>query len=498
MKYSIRTIVILAAAVPALASCTKEPAAEPSSVHQSRSLDAWIKLHKPELAENRQPEGYYVEILDEGEALDDNVKPLGEAESSWVSFDMTVRTLSGRVCITRDPVLAKQEATFTKYTHYVPMFRYCGETNYTMLEGTYYALRNELATGDKTYRARIGSKLRLYLPASIAYKSTGASDSGGYGGQYSLDGGKPAMVDILVCDTVANPLQREGVDVDYFAEHNGALRPLPEVDDEPADTKADGDEEEEEEDDSMYAWRNAVDTIPQLYINRRYVPTPDRPSFDYRTESIAPYSGYAPYDNLTELDKKINAALVERFGDPAEMTPEEEKIGTDNTVRVWYIGRFLDGFVFDTNIDEVKQLVYGEVTSTGSSLSYTAKDDKSKYITAWYYSIPQLRKGQWAVILTTSTNAYGATGQSGGSTSSSSSSSSYYDYLNYFNYMNYYNNYYGGYYGGYYNNYYGGYYGGYYNNYLYDTSESTTTTTTTYSTEILPYTPLLFQIFVEK
>lgn len=498
MKYSLRTILISAAAVLALASCTKEPDAEPSSVHQSRSLDAWIKLHKPELVGNRQPEGYYVEILDEGASLGEDVKPLGEAESSWIGFDMTVRTLTGRVCVTRDAALAKQEASFTKYTHYVPMFRYCGETNYTMLEGTYYALRNELTTGEETYRARIGSKLRLYLPASIAYSSSGASDTGGYGGQYSLDGGKPAMIDIFVRDTVANPLQREGVDVDYFAEHNGALRPLPETDDDKTDAQADGDgEEDEDEDDSMYAWRNAVDTIPQLYINRRYVPTADRPSFDYRTGHITPYSGYEPYDNLAELDKKINAALIERFGDPAELTQGEEKIGTETTVRIWYICRFLDGFVIDTNIDEVKRLVYDEVASSGSSISYSADTDRSNYIAAWYYAIPQLRKGQWAGILTTSTNAYGATGQAGGSTSSSSGSSSYYDYLNYYNYMNYYNNYYGGYYGGYYGNYYNSYYGGYYGNYLYDTSDSTTTKTT-YSTEILPYTPLLFQIFIEE
>jgi len=495
MKNRLRSVIIAAAAAAALISCTKEPAAEPSKVHQQRSLDAWIKLHKPELLDNRQPEGYYVEVLEEGEPITGEVKPLGENESQWVSFDMDVRTLGGQLCITRSAARAKQEATFTKYTHYVPYFRYCGSSNYSMLEGTYYAMRNELSLGGETYHTRIGSKLRLYMPASIAYKSSGAGDDGGYGGQYSLDGNKPAIIDICVRDTVANPLQREGFDVDWFAEHNGALRPLPEKEESQADDET---EEEEEEDDSMYAWRNAVDTVPQLYINRRYTPKAGAQSFDYSTKYISTYSGYEPYDDFAGLDRKISSALVERFGDPAELTPGEEKIGMKSQVKIWYICRFLDGFVIDTNIDEVKELVYGEASSSGSAITYSAESNKSSYISAWYYTVPQLRSGQWAAILTTSTYAYGATGQAGGSSTSSSGSSSYYDYLNYYNYMNYYNNYYGGYYGGYYGSYYNNYYGGYYNNYLYDTSSTETTTTKTYSTEVLPYTPLLFQIFIEE
>ena len=32
-----------------------------------------------------------------------------------------------------------------------------------------------------------------------------------------------------------------------------------------------------------------------------------------------------------------------------------------------------------------------------------------------YYIVPQLKYGQWATLVTTSTNAYGTTGKSGGS-----------------------------------------------------------------------------------
>ena len=168
---------------------------------------------------------------------------------------------------------------------------------------------------------------------------------------------------------------------------------------------------------------------------------------------------------------------------------------------MWYIGRFLDGFIFDTNIDEVKEIIYGKVESKGEALSFTTADPlDNKYILAWNYAIPTLRLGQWATILTVSTYAYGLEGQSGSTTSTTTGGNdqAYYDYLNYMNYMNYMNNYYGNSYGGMYNN---GYYGynPYYYGYTYNnTSTDTSVTVTTTSTEIQAYTPLIFQVFISK
>ena len=151
----------------------------------------------------------------------------------------------------------------------------------------------------------------------------------------------------------------------------------------------------------------------------------------------------------------------------------------------------------------MKKIIYGEVKSAGSALSY--KPSERKMIEAFYYTIPNLKYGQWAELITTSTNAYGSSGKTGSTSSSTSGtsgySSSYYDYLNYLNYANsYYGS--GGYYGGYYNNYYGGY-GGYYGGYYGDTygsdynSSSTGTTVKTINTEIPSFTPLIFQLYIE-
>ena len=62
------------------------------------------------------------------------------------------------------------------------------------------------------------------------------------------------------------------------------------------------------------------------------------------------------------------------------------------------------------------------------------------------------------------------------------------------NYYNYYNSYYNSYYNPYYNYYDYNYYG---YNYDYSTTEEETATKITISTEILPYTPLIFTIYVE-
>ena len=205
----------------------------------------------------------------------------------------------------------------------------------------------------------------------------------------------------------------------------------------------------------------------------------------------------------SNLNDRINAALVERFGAGISYDEvlEADSVISKNSVKVWYIGRFLDGFIFDTNIDEVKEIIYGKVEKKGEALSFTTSNPlDNSYILAWNYAIPTLRLGQWATILTVSTYAYGLEGKTGSTTSTTTNSNqAYYDYANYYNYMNYMNSYYGYGYGNMYNNGYYGYNPYYYGyNYNYDTSTDTSVTVTTTSTEIQAFTPLLFQVFVEK
>ena len=93
------------------------------------ALEEWIKIHRPELINNYQPNGgYYVEILDEGVADSVPVR----YHNAWLWFDVTCRDLAGNVVLTRNSELARMQDSYTDYTHYVPYFLFCGEENWAI------------------------------------------------------------------------------------------------------------------------------------------------------------------------------------------------------------------------------------------------------------------------------------------------------------------------------------------------------------------------------
>ena len=318
---------------------------------------------------------------------------------------------------------------------------------------------------------------------------------------------------------VGNPVAYEGEWVDLFAEQNGGLctdhKAVVEDKEESTETKVlrrritRGDEQTEEEEVDTRPlefydgrWHQPIDTLEQLYVNYAYNPSK---SFNYNVmgQDTLKYPHedlYTKGEYASNINQRVNEVLIERFGEGIKY---DDVLTTDSlkkksSAKVWYVGRFLDGFIFDTNIDEVKEIIYGEVKTKGEALSFTTSNpDSNDYILSWNYSIPTLRKGQWAAILTVSTYAYGISGQVGSHTSTTvgGNDNAYYDYINYMNYMNTMNNYYGYGYGNMYNY---GYYGydPYYYGYGY-TSNDTTQTITTTSTEIPAYSPMIFQIFVE-
>ncbi|MBR3774100.1 MAG: FKBP-type peptidyl-prolyl cis-trans isomerase [Alistipes sp.] len=555
----------IAVAALLMTACAKETAND-YDYYEDLSLKAWISQHRPELKDNYQDydkRGYYLDILNAG---DTEATPLNDT-IRWVRFNLTGRDLQGNIILTRNAREAELAGSFTKYTHYVPYYMYCGDAFYTLNEGTWLAMRKEqklgaeflaakgaeLGLNDEKYLLRIGSEVMLYMPSRVTGSVGG---DGGYEGQFALEEGKPFIATIEICDTVKNPLQREALDVDAFCKANGGLMIYTTKDD-----KGENKQTTEVEGVELVAipttmedtnhphlnenrWVSACDTIAQLYVNHRFDPTttPEEMIYDldfnqkvstvdnkyptYGQVKYGPYvAGMEPYvseGSVSELNRKIAEALKERFHSDEPYAGVEElvkegadSVGLSGKAKIWYIGRFLDGFIFDTNIDEVKEIIYGEVVSKGSALEYTPEE--GGLIEAFYYTIPTMRFGQWGALITTSTFGYGASGQNGATSSSSSGySSSYYDYLNYLNYYNYYNSYYGyggmggfggyggygGYYGNYYDSYYGGgyydpYYSGYYGNYYnsYDTEEEVVTTTT--STEIPSYSPLIFEFYIE-
>ncbi len=486
----------------------------PKTERERISLESWMKLHKPELLDNYQKSGgYYVEILEgdtndytPAQENDFGSEPIMDQDTCWVFMNMTGRDINGTICLTRSYELAQMCGTFAYPTHYTPYVCYGGKNNMGLLEGTYLAMRNELALSDEyrswylneygveldsNYKLHKGSKVRLYLPSTIAYGENGSVAEGGYEGQYSLDGSRPLIVDVEVKSAIKNPSELElemlrlyvGDDLSW----KQATKPESEKSGADDDLKLKG-----------------------LYYNLNYNPeTDDVHSYKYlqpdcldkADKLYQPYTdnkNYAP-GKMATLNEEINKILLERFGKglSADERDDEKTMVTKNgRANVWYVLRFLDGFVVDTNIAEIRKLVFNESAPECDVFSYCPSDDEGKAsserqaIGAWYYGIPSMHYGSYGQILTTSGYAYGASGMSGSTTTETTSSgtASYYNAMNYYNYYNSYYNYYSPYYNYYDYNYY---------NYNYDTSEEETVTTKTISTEILPYTPLIFTLYVE-
>ena len=297
MRSLMRRVCLVAAGSLLLASCARE-VGESYDDFERMALEAWITQHRPDLAGNLQEEGgYYVDVLDAG---DPDRSPVGE-EACWVHYDFSGRNLGGDIVLTRDASEAVLEGTFTKYTRYVPLYRYCSDKGYQgtgLLEGSYLAMRNTLTLSEAYFekyrtdasrrltsrevRLREGSRVVLYMPSRVV-GSSGVEGSGGYEGQYALDARRPMIVTMAIRDTVKNPLKVEGDEVDAFCEGNGGLRVyLKEEDKEASGASRAGDSEsaipsDPASPDHPYnvaeRWVSACDTIPQLYVNYGYRPS---------------------------------------------------------------------------------------------------------------------------------------------------------------------------------------------------------------------------------
>lgn len=511
-----RTIITLLITLFALSSCVKEPEYSGKDF-EARSLKAWMKKNRPDLMGNYQSEGgYYVDVLEWGDEStpasgnDFGSLPIMEQDTCWVYYNLTGYDLDGNLCSTRNEVLARMQATYADRTHYAPFGNFCGKNEYyAIVEGSYLASRNEITLADDyvsehsaickstKLKLRKGTKVRLYLASTIGYGSNGSSAEGGYEGQYALDPSVPMILDLEVVRVIKNPSDNELEMVEQVVKksNEGSDEAVwlqienkdDEESDENGDTAEDSSDTEDTEGDSKESKYHEG-----IYYTTAFRPDDNFEHLNYVRPDVAgignPYKDSKRFADMAEFDKKLWDILNKKFADQIKSTSEEDakEVGEENAAMIWYVGRFLDGFIFDTNIQEVKKLAFNEDESA-EAISYSVESNKDDYINAWALGIPKLRYGRWGAIITTSGYAYGTSGVSG-STTTSSSTASYNALANLYNYYSmtsssYYNPY------SYYNYY--NYYGGYNNYYNYEE------TTSTIDTEIAPYTPLVFYIFIE-
>ncbi|MBQ1213614.1 MAG: hypothetical protein IIX81_01135 [Tidjanibacter sp.] len=288
-------------------------------------------------------------------------------------------------------------------------------------------------------RMKVGEMVRVVIPSGRYSGSNGYSSTNvGYNGQFGLAGNVPLIIDSLeLVEVSADPIVTENKEIAAYVKDRWAMKP--------ADSLKEG-----------------------LYF-QLMTPLP------FRRDSVA----------------------------------------KDSTLTCYYKAYFLDGFVFDSNIDSVQMRAWGEITNQGP-LKWDMSDKSTSMISGFKEACLQACYGDHFRTVFTSAWGYGISGSAAKATTiSSSSNSSYDEYANYYNYLNYYNymnqmygygSYgYGGY--GYGNSYYNNYYNSAYYASLYSSmynqqssqpsnEDETEESKVQISTEILPFTPLIFEIWV--
>ena len=447
-------VVLLGAALSiALGACAKREAEDTTRLEQM-ALDAWIAkyVNNDGVKAVRQSNGMWVQFLEDGDQTID----AGRDTTVWVKLDYTSTDVNGNVFATRDSLEALRQRTYTPHTYYTPDYIYCDEWNtWGMFSGQYFALTSDLVKpDDSTVKLSEGSHVKLYIPSYLALGSATYTNDQGYGGQFPLGSNRIMIHDLEVKAVVKNPLQYEEKLVEKYATEQWGLSL--------ADTVAIG----------LY-----VDTV-----------------------------NFRPRADLLEMFP--NKDFIKEYG-----------LTMDSTATIWFVGKFLpspeypEGFIFDTNIPAVYEKFanrrigenYIPQERTLSALSYKPAEnpEDETAIAAFRRTIPKLRRGLWSRIVFPSSYGYGATGHSKALEDQEERQA---QVLNMYAYSSMYSDYggYGGY-GGY-GDYYGSGYGSY-GSYGYDpyasylaASMSTLSQSEdqqTVITEILPYTPLVFEIYIE-
>ncbi len=107
--------------------------------------------------------------------------------------------------------------------------------------------------------------------------------------------------------------------------------------------------------------------------------------------------------NFTSADLLKDNFYLRRYPENIDA----DSISKDSTVKIWYVGRMLDGFVFGTNIDSIALRVWAD-TTTNTVLTYTPKE--GGMIQAFYDAVITMTYDSWGKMVFTSPYGYGYNG----------------------------------------------------------------------------------------
>ncbi len=324
-----------------------------------------------------QEEGYYI---------DEIVNPPTEALTvpCWVRYNITSYNTVYEVCNTRYENRAYEQGTFNFHTHYVPALQYISSGSTS--DALSIAIENGLVGLDSSFT--------LYMPSSL--RGDTPNGTAGYSGQNQLLEGRPMISEVTITEVIET-----GAFNDYQKDYVRGFK--------------DGN--------VLYGtWTQGGDDDSSsdcLYYTNDYLPENDALTFDFTTDEGRTNSTYVATTTDPSIDAMVdmadkNSAIELALLDEEMFTIAEEDvvIGTTNAY-VWYVARLLDGFVVDSNIPAVRDIMGWTSDSTDVTPIVYTTDYRDNYITAWSYSIPYLNFEKWALVVTSSVDAYGYYGTSG-------------------------------------------------------------------------------------
>ncbi len=99
-----------------------------------------------------------------------------------------------------------------------------------------------------------------------------------------------------------------------------------------------------------------------------------------------------------------DSTLVDFYLNTYPQDVAADSVRKDTIAHIYYIKRFLDGTVYETNIDSVAQRVYGAAPATYSPLSY--RPDSNSEIDAFYQAVTRMKYNSWAKFVFSSKYGY--------------------------------------------------------------------------------------------
>ncbi|MFR9650951.1 MAG: hypothetical protein SNG35_02880 [Rikenellaceae bacterium] len=322
-------------------------------------------------------------------------------DECWVRYDITSRNLTGDsyecVNLTTYEDIALNQQSFSYYTHYVPTLHELDEA-----DSDYDSALDLILRANATYA---GDYITIYAPSSLSY---GLVNGSGYGGSATLSAGESFYSNIEIKEVIRDIETWEQNVIDEFVADAGIL----------TNKATDLDDSTSEIEIYYYSSDNPndvdLDFLDVLPITYPYSYLTLRRGID---DINAKVKSLLQTFTEGEIEDAIEDGAETESDDATKLVDITNKgvIGSTDDAKIWYIGRMLDGFIFDSNIDSIKGLMLNDY-DTNSALTYNATDDGDTYIEGFYHMIPKLKYGTWNVVLISSTYAYSTSGLTGSTT----------------------------------------------------------------------------------